>query len=60
MSRSPFGSAPIKAQGQPIKYDIWEEPEESRFYRWAEKMYPQAIKEFNAVRDIERSVEDGI
>lgn len=58
MSKSPFGSAPIMREGQPIKYDVWEEPEESKFYRWAEKMYPQAIKEWKAVRDIERSVEN--
>ena len=56
MARSPFGSAPIRAEGQSVKYDDyeWELPIELRCYQWLEKAYPQIYKEFKAVDDITR------
>jgi hypothetical protein len=54
-----FGSAPIRAEGQTVEY-AWEIPEEVKFYEWCKTMYPQAIKEFKAVRDVQRSVKDGL
>lgn len=57
MSKSPFGSVPMKGEGQKIKYDPWETTMEEEFYKWCKVMYPQAIKEFKAVQDVERSVD---
>jgi hypothetical protein len=54
-----FGSAPIRAEGQAVKYD-WEHSDEEMFWEWCKTMYPQAIKEFKAVRDIQKGVEDGL
>jgi hypothetical protein len=54
-----FGRAPVRMEGQAVSYD-WEESEEEKFYQWCKTMYPQAIKEFKAVRDIQKGVEDGI
>jgi hypothetical protein len=55
-----FGSAPMKREGATVNYDDSWLSEEEMFWEWCKTMYPQAIKEFKAVRDIQKGVEDGL
>jgi hypothetical protein len=53
-----FGDTPMKREGTPVKYDDAWSTKEEVFYRWCKEMYPQAVAEWKAVMDIERSVND--